>query len=149
MEQTSDLLNTGSHMETGTTADQEYMWSVVDLYEQMAGKSLGNGKARAGVTIGHLRRLWTFKKARKLGYKLHSPWLVRHPISVIFFSLSGLKKRRSYLILFGTSGNFRECGDTQVHLAPVWTFTSLHGNPANCNQNRPGCRNVNLQRNII
>lgn len=85
MEQTSDLLNTGSHMETGTTADQEYMWSVVDLYEQMAGKSLGNGKARAGVTIGHLRRLWTFKKARKLGYKLHSPWLVRHPISVIFF----------------------------------------------------------------
>lgn len=25
------------------------------------------------------------KKARKLGYKLHSPWFVRHPVIVIFF----------------------------------------------------------------
>lgn len=87
MEQTSDLLNTGSHMETGTTVDQEYMWSVYN-YIRRDGRKIGRkwrSKGRCDCKASE-KTLIFFKKAKEIsGYKLHSPWLVRHPIIVIFF----------------------------------------------------------------
>lgn len=65
---------------------------------------------------------------------------------IFFFSLLGLKERRSYLALLALLATLVNVVNihTQVLSALGWTFISLHRNTANYNQNRPNFRNGNM-----